>query len=262
MSRAYLTMWSQPQVEIRRRSLRGQDKLDHTAGTQFRSRGVTPGDRIYVLATRQGRLLLLGRLHVQRVVGQHEADRHFGTHVYEAPDHLIGTGTDLRLDREVPENIARLLQRESGKHLRIDPDHYRVEANSLRSTGRITEQSAALLDTLLDQTIDTDTDTFLEGGRQLQRHLNVERSPHVRERALAHHGTDCQVCGFSFQRTYGPLGDGFAEIHHLVALASLKRRMPVDPAKDVAVLCANCHRMAHRENPPISLERLRGLLRA
>src|SRR3954447_8354158 len=68
---------------------------------------------------------------------------------WEAPDHLIGTGTQLDLDRFIPEDIARAIERESGKRLKIAPDGYRVDANSLRTTRRITEDSAALLDSLL-----------------------------------------------------------------------------------------------------------------
>jgi len=109
MSRPYITLWSQPQIEVQRRALHDSDRLDHTAGGQFRACGVTAGDRVYVVANQGGQLVLLGRLTVNRIVDQHEADRHFGRRVYEAPDHLLGSGTALRLDRGVPEDIARAI---------------------------------------------------------------------------------------------------------------------------------------------------------
>jgi hypothetical protein len=140
---AFITLWSQPQVEIERRGPGGM--LSHSANRQFRDRGVARGDRVYVVATDAGRLLLLGRLEVERVVGQREADAYFGESVDEAPDHLIGKGTSLRLDRIVPEDIARRIRRDSGKPIKMALGRYMVDANSLRTTGRITEESALLL---------------------------------------------------------------------------------------------------------------------
>jgi predicted HNH restriction endonuclease len=218
---------------------------------------------VYVVATDRGRLLLLGRLKVDRIVDQREADRHFSRPVYEAPDHLIGAGTPLRLDHVVPEQIARRIKRESGKRLAIARDRYQVDANSLRTTGRITPASAAMLDSLLDGPIDVPTEGagVSEGGRYERRHLAIERSRVLHEHALRIHGTDCAVCGFSFAETYGPLGDGFAEVHHLAPLGSLTKRMLVDPVTDVVVLCANCHRMIHREDPPLTPQALQSRMR-
>ena len=34
----------------------------------------------------------------------------------------------------------------------------------------------------------------------------------------------------------------------------------VDPIKDLAPLCSNCHSMIHRRNPPYTIEELRTLL--
>jgi 5-methylcytosine-specific restriction endonuclease McrA len=54
----------------------------------------------------------------------------------------------------------------------------------------------------------------------------------------------CQVpgCRFDFQRIYGKLGDGYAEVHHLKPLRNRTKTL----LKDLAVVCANCHRMIHR----------------
>lgn len=151
MSDAYITLWSRPQIEIQRRLTRGEQEMTHTANAQFRRAGVTPGDRVYVVGTKDGELLLLGRLGVGRVVSQREAEAQFGHDVYEAPDHLLGAGTRIDLDRVVPESIARQIERESGKPIKMDPARYQLNVHSLRTTGRITEDSAALFDSLLDR---------------------------------------------------------------------------------------------------------------
>ena len=56
----------------------------------------------------------------------------------------------------------------------------------------------------------------------------------------------CEVpnCGFDFEAVYGRLGTGFAEVHHLRPLADMDA--PVETTlDDLAVVCANCHRMIH-----------------
>ncbi len=56
----------------------------------------------------------------------------------------------------------------------------------------------------------------------------------------------CEVagCGFDFEQTYGRLGAGFVEVHHRRGLA---RSGPTKTKlADLAIVCANCHRMIHR----------------
>jgi 5-methylcytosine-specific restriction protein A len=54
---------------------------------------------------------------------------------------------------------------------------------------------------------------------------------------------ECEVCGFDFFETYGERGNGFAECHHKLALSHGTRSTYL---RDLAVVCANCHRMFHR----------------
>jgi hypothetical protein len=57
----------------------------------------------------------------------------------------------------------------------------------------------------------------------------------------------CEVpgCGFDFEDTYGARGQGFAEVHHLVPLASAEDARETT-LEDLAIVCSNCHRMIHR----------------
>lgn len=88
-----------------------------------------------------------------------------------------------------------------------------------------------------------------------------ERDAALRAAAVRIHGTACQACGFSFSEVYGERGDGFIEVHHLRSLASYGGPIVVNPRTDLAVVCANCHRMIHRKpNQPLSIEELKKLL--
>lgn len=100
-----------------------------------------------------------------------------------------------------------------------------------------------------------------EGGRRVVISYRVERDPSLRAAALRLHGHDCMVCGFNFGRAYGSWGEGYAEVHHIVSFGSSIEPRHTDPASDLAVLCANCHRMAHRKQRVVlDLDELRSRL--
>ena len=66
----------------------------------------------------------------------------------------------------------------------------------------------------------------------------------------------CEVCGFDFEETYGTIGKEFAECHHLQPISELTDRKSVRLA-DLAILCANCHRMIHQTRPLQSVDAFR-----
>jgi 5-methylcytosine-specific restriction protein A len=71
----------------------------------------------------------------------------------------------------------------------------------------------------------------------------------------------CDVCKFDFRDTYGDLGEGFAECHHTVPLAQLAESQRTR-LQDLAVVCANCHRMIHRSKPMASIKEMQALVLA
>ena len=103
-----------------------------------------------------------------------------------------------------------------------------------------------------------------EGRMRYRRHRVRERSPILRRlkigAALATTGAlKCETCGFDFADRYGDLGAGYIECHHRDALAAVGERET--STEDLALLCANCHRMIHRTRPMVSVEELRAFLR-
>lgn len=107
---------------------------------------------------------------------------------------------------------------------------------------------------------------FPEGRIITKLHARRERNPSLtkkkKDAVIAQSGAlTCEVCGFDFAQAYGDLGKGFAECHHILPLSTL-----ASPKKtklsDLAIVCANCHRMLHRARPWKSIEELRDMLRA
>lgn len=82
---------------------------------------------------------------------------------------------------------------------------------------------------------------------KLKEHKRIERNRKLAIKAKKLHGYTCQACGFDFEKEYGEIGKGFIEAHHLTPLNKLKgQKIALDPKRDFAVLCSNCHRMIHK----------------
>jgi len=81
-----------------------------------------------------------------------------------------------------------------------------------------------------------------------------ERNADARRACVAHHGSHCAVCGFSFAKAFGAIGLGFIHVHHLIPMATRKVRYAVDPIRHMLPVCPNCHAMLHTQEPPLSIE--------
>jgi 5-methylcytosine-specific restriction protein A len=103
----------------------------------------------------------------------------------------------------------------------------------------------------------------VEEKRRLRMHERIERMAADPRKIKKHKGFICEVCDFDFEANYGALGHEFIEAHHLTPIGTLEAGMSreVDIEKDFAVLCANCHRMIHRQDDPSDLDGLRKRLR-
>jgi 5-methylcytosine-specific restriction protein A len=89
-----------------------------------------------------------------------------------------------------------------------------------------------------------------------------ERSHINRAACIAVHGVTCHACGFDFSFTYGPLGEGVIDVHHVQPVSMVGPGTAIDPVKDLVPLCANCHRMAHQRRPaPYSVAEIQSMLR-
>ncbi|MCY4625578.1 MAG: HNH endonuclease [Chloroflexi bacterium] len=100
----------------------------------------------------------------------------------------------------------------------------------------------------------------VEGTVAYRLHKVRERSPSNRAAALLYHGNKCAACGFFFDEVYTPAhAKGFIEVHHVKPLSTGEQF--VDPLQDLVPLCANCHRMVHRQADNwLSIDQLKGLL--
>lgn len=102
-----------------------------------------------------------------------------------------------------------------------------------------------------------------EGGVIVRLHRSYERDRKLiaakKKAAKAAGALACEACEFDFAKAYGALGEDFIEVHHLRPVHAMQ---PGQKTKlsDLALLCSNCHRMAHRNRQVLSLDGLRAAL--
>src|ERR1044072_175441 len=155
-----------------------------------------------------------------------------------------GLGRGGRLEHVVWEEFASDLQ------------VLRETASAIKSSYKQVFRMSSTLPNVIDEFED-----FQEGRVLARLHKLRERSPALAQRkkqeTLNRTGTlACEVCGFDFAQFYGDVGEGYAECHHLLPLSASG---PVRQTKlcDLAIVCANCHRVLHRTKTSLSISDLR-----
>ncbi len=104
-----------------------------------------------------------------------------------------------------------------------------------------------------------------EEGRVLTRmHRYRERSrtlvDQCKKAALKKHGRlVCEACGFDFSVKYGSVGAGLIEVHHIKPVHTLSEG---DKTKleDLALLCANCHRVVHSSRKWLTVDQVKAAI--
>jgi hypothetical protein len=155
MNQYWTHYWTQPCLEAHR----GQAGIEliHTAGNQFRIRGVSDGDFVYCLSAVAGSVILIARIKIHdKIRSQQEADEYFGEPVWTATDHLIalpGNGSIQDYDREVPMNVLRNLRFITQKgETKIKFQGDGIDQQALRQVRQLTVMSARLLDKIINST--------------------------------------------------------------------------------------------------------------
>ena len=172
-----------------------------------------------------------------------------------------------RLDPRFTDAGKKGLSRGAGgekvvwREFAADPSRCHQIANAIRA-------SIADPDTdygSLPYTEDEFDDEAPEGRLLTRKHRVRERNRKLVKKKLARFLKDhgrifCQLCKFDFASMYGKRGEGFIECHHTKPVTTLgpDSKTHLD---DLALVCANCHRMIHRRRPWLSLEEIADLLR-
>lgn len=105
---------------------------------------------------------------------------------------------------------------------------------------------------------DEPVQTHQEDATKFRLHKRIERNRSLAEEVKKQQGHACKVCGMNFLSVYGEIGKNFIEAHHLTPISAIKGQVAtLDPIKDFAVLCSNCHRMIHRSGCVDDIEKFK-----
>ena len=138
---------------------------------------------------------------------------------------------------------------------------YRVVIESLRLLAESNNIIEAIQSDIESEMIE-DGNFYTEGAVKNFHGKRYERNAINRRKAIEIHGTTCLVCGFNFGDFYGDRGKDFIEVHHLRPISTVGEEVVIDPQTDLAPVCANCHRMIHRNKDEIlSIEQLKNMIK-
>ena len=104
------------------------------------------------------------------------------------------------------------------------------------------------------------THEAIEGGAALATHLKRERNRQLLEakrrlHRVEHGQLKCEACNLSEDQLPPKIGEGCFEVHHLSPVGK-RVFASVTKLDDLAILCANCHRIIHRTNPMFTVREL------
>ena len=130
-----------------------------------------------------------------------------------------------------------------------------------RWTGRFAAAVVAILPLEQDEeACVAELRNYPEGAVGVVQVNRYERDRRNRAAAIAIHGSSCMACKLEFGVAYGEVAEGVIEIHHTTPVSQLGDDYVIDPMQDLVPLCPNCHAVAHRRDPPLSVEEIKILL--
>lgn len=266
----YLIYWKL--TPYQRQNLADMRPTTYVASNQL-SR-VKPGDVLWIVNVYLGQLLLLGRLQVETVVSDSEVAQELADadaeDWQEADYYAIANRYTLEPMREVDITPFVMDLRFRGASERLNG----VDAQQLRSIRELVPETAKLIeqiwyDAKLDDEptvqdvieIREDEQAYSEGRivmrtvKQRQRSRSLVKD--AKQQFLEKNGRlFCEVCGFDYGDVYGI---DYIEAHHKRTIADYDEDDET-VIEDLAMLCANCHRMIHSQVPPLTIDELKKLI--
>lgn len=71
----------------------------------------------------------------------------------------------------------------------------------------------------------------------------------------------CEACGFDFSQKYGSVGEGIIDVHHIKPVHTLIEG-DITKLEDLALLCANCHRVVHSSRQWLTIQQVKDSIRS
>ena len=166
-------------------------------------------------------------------------------------DSLLNADFDQLLELDFLQNHDVLRQmnwltQASGVHI---PDHV---------AGELQKQWSDIL-MIEAVTHEVEEQSATEGAAKTVTLTTYERSLAARRKCVQHYGAHCAICGFDFAKVYGPVGEGYIHVHHVIPLSAIGGEYEVDPIRDLIPVCPNCHAIIHKRMPCYSIVEMKAM---
>lgn len=186
-------------------------------------------------------------------------------HLNEICEHIISKGNND--NKTVKQTVSRTIQDYSNQSI-----GYKGKENLFYSVNGLTDGKGdgywGLYDyTPSKETVDLTEDdiNFPEGKQKLRLHIYKERNPKLIHAAKENFKSQnqnklfCEICLLDYSKKYGILGEGYIEGHHTLPVSQLTEESNTK-IQDIALVCADCHRMLHRKRPWLSKDELKQII--
>ena len=177
------------------------------------------------------------------------------------PALYVGVKVDALLDPEVDEILPRELLDEpyfSGMHWNTQSSGISVPEHVAQALER--EWEKWLSEVSSRQVTSPGSHKLSEGTAYDITLTGYERNREARRRCIAYYGSSCFVCGLDLGQTYGPAGENYIHVHHLLPLSEIGEQYEVDPVEEMRPVCPNCHAIIHRRSPPYEIEEVEEMM--
>ncbi len=119
---------------------------------------------------------------------------------------------------------------------------------------------------VLEDTDEPDIQEAEEGRILTRLHRVRERRRELvdakKKAALKEYGRlFCEACGFDFSHKYGSVGEGIIDVHHTRPVHTLIEG-DITKLEDLALLCANCHRVVHSSRHWLTIQQVKDSIRS
>ncbi|HLP89614.1 MAG TPA: HNH endonuclease [Nostocaceae cyanobacterium] len=154
MTRYFTHYWGNRTWKYMSREAEGEI-LDHIAGNLFEQRGLSIGDKVYVVTVKKGKLYLCGSLIVGKLCGVEEAADFLNCdpeNLWEAEEHIIASAsTPMAFNLMVPLELTKQLRFKSAENIKplVFKSDECLDQQTLRGVRELEYLSALELDKLL-----------------------------------------------------------------------------------------------------------------
>ena len=141
---------------------------------------------------------------------------------------------------------------------KIEPDKVVGEEKPLKVMTSLEEVTKDLAEAIHGKAEDSKAETVKETLEETSKDYRET----IKAACIDYYGAICDLCGFDYGYTYGEAFEKMIEVHNVHGVLGDEILLDTDPVKDLIPICCNCHQVIHSQNPPISVEKMREMIKA